>query len=706
MVVSRLHPDIIYNESTRVIPTDRGRESVIYTVFPKQQANDLPDDLPMAEWSFAMGAPQYQYATLYNIVYLPIYLVTSKKGQNDDDLHASDCVGVVECKASEIVDLLDEDEDVDTLPFPLLFSFVDSQYLEKKGWVPPPESAQTVPSQTSQTLPPAPQVGDESVDDVSIGDSVDLDGVVEYYQSVPHFQTLAPLDEETAEEAKQTRAKFKSGHHWIETFFKSNHYDVPSGQSIWDSLVQALFFIGKVTNTHKLRLLLSETVTETDYQEQKDLYRVLAGEKTTLTETKKQHDATLKILKKRMQNISLSKTNIEDLVKQVGKEEIKLATTMMQYKEVDKQLKQGPGYIHKIPDFKSFREHLASESCILEPWMLPILEEALQIKFIVFNEDAYMDKALHQVMNCAPAAAASTSNRKGEKGGGSASPAIITSPEYYMLIISSQRKPIQPVIYKKRPLLRFVELPYDIKVLITNKCMEHAGADYTTITDFIEFRRNLGVTDDVTMEVQTQIEEEYAMAKLEGYDADVVFVFHETAADAAPGKGTGERIPTDRILEFLELGKVKHWRRMLDDKHTDAPFTCRGKTWKSVFHFLVACKFKTHPEFASHFAATGQWGQDVKLAAQASDPKDKKLRPSNVTMDIDFMLTEEEDRQEALSAKFQQNKMPQLVLLASRKTLLKRARHGKPALKDVLLMNLRNHMVPTTTTTTATTTRI
>jgi len=682
MVVSRLHPDIIYNESTRVIPTDRGRESVIYTVFPKQQANDLPDDFPVAEWSFALGVPQYQYATLYNIVYLPIYLVTSKKGQNEEELHASDCVGVVECKASEIVDLLDEDEDFDTLPFPLLYSFVDAQYLEKKGWVPPPD-----PAQTPQTFPPPSTpmavVGDESMDDVSIGDSVDLDGVVEYYQSVPHFQILAPLDEETAEEAKQTRAKFKTGRHWIETFFKSNHYDVPSAQSIWDSLVQALFFIGKVTNTLKLRLLLSETVTETDYQEQKDLYRVLAGEKTTLTETKKQHDATMKILKKRMQNISLSKTNVEDLVKQVGEEEIKLATTMLQYKEVDRQLKQGPGYMHKIPDFKTFREHLMSENCILEPWMLPILEEALQIKFIVFNEDAYMDKALHQVMDCA-------TNGKREKGGST------FTPEYYMLIISSQRKQIQPVVYKKRPLLRFVELPYDIKVLITNKCMEHAGADYTVIPDFIEFRRNLGVTDDVTMEVQNQIEEEYAMAKLEGYDADVVFVFHEMAADAGPGKGTGERIPTDRILEFLELGKIKHWRRMLDDKYTDASFTCRGKTWKSVFHFLVACKFKTHPEFASHFAATGQWGQDVKLAAQASDPKDKKLRPSNVTMDIDFMLTEEEDRQEALSAKFQQNKMPQLVLLATRKTLLKHARHGKPAMKDVLIMNLRNHMVPTT----------
>ena len=83
----------------------------------------------------------------------------------------------------------------------------------------------------------------------------------------------------------------------------------------------------------------------------------------------------------------------------------------------------------------------------------------------------------------------------------------------------------------------------------------------------------------------------------------------------------------------------------------------------------------------------------AKHAVESGKMKDKILRPKNVKKDLDYELREDEDREEAVRAKFSQNQDMKEILLGTKRALLKKAIHGNPSIPDLILMKIRRELI-------------
>ena len=128
---------------------------------------------------------------------------------------------------------------------------------------------------------------------------------------------------------------------------------------------------------------------------------------------------------------------------------------------------------------------------------------------------------------------------------------------------------------------------------------------------------------------------------------DIVFMFYSKSADKNPGKGNGETIPAEKIIEFNELAKMKNWRKTLSnfymkpkrDGEVQHLFELDGLKWSSVEHYYHANKFKkNNPEYYRLFSidsgshiiddpkkALGAGGKTGKIAGKKFRPKGKLL---------------------------------------------------------------------------------
>ena len=255
------------------------------------------------------------------------------------------------------------------------------------------------------------------------------------------------------------------------------------------------------------------------------------------------------------------------------------------------------------------------------------------------------------------------------------------------------------ITYKNKNILTFSEIPYNVKTLVINKCIEKDAGIYYLIQDFRNLKSRLGIDPD------TGKPDEDDESTSDLYKNDTMFMFyHKSEKSAKPGKGSGEKIPKEKMNEFINLARIENWRRKIDDSWDKGIFTIEGHRYASVEHYYQSSKFKKgFPDFSLLFSldSDSEISKDVSFAKSAGGKtgkhkekgKETVLRPKEVVIDNDFYGQRNKlERETGVRAKFTQNEDLKQLLLATKDAKLSHYVVKQPPEQDDILMKIRNEL--------------
>jgi len=708
MVRSIINASIEYIEKRTIDPEDKGHLSSMYII-----------EIFDTEIVIVLGKPKYTYSNK-DVVYYPIYVVSKENKIKSQ-------IGVFESVLANTIRLVDEDGDIDIdkLGEPLLYSFVNKKYIQlansdPKKYIEPPETMKPVGLQKEREELKAsdsePKGDKKQRDEDSCSSSDDECDVFslkkkkkadtksekekenekEKSQGIftidTKFRKPDSLQEETEEDADEIVKKYResSSNIWIEKFMKNNNYGIVDNEGGGDCLFavirDAYAHIGYQTTVYKLRELLAGQLTLDKFESDRKLYLEFESRKEEIKKNMKDLKTTMEEYEKRLKKIKKQESPNNDEIEKINET---MKDLFSKYEIEKKDLKKAEkdqtdyiGHLSEIDSLEKYRDYVKSSNYWGDAWAISTLEALLKVKLIIFSEEAYSQRFNDGVLNC-----------------GIVSQILENKPfdpEYYIMTTYSGSH-YRLITYKNKHIFNYKEIPYSVKILIVNKCLEKNAGIYYKIQDFRNFKSMLGLSPD---EGEPKDDDDVDDTNDDLYDKDTVFTFHsKSLASAKPGMGTGEKIPADRRSEFTALSKINNWRRMLDDSWLGAPFRIDNHMWASVEHYVQGSRFKKgFPDFYLQFSLDNpsELSQDPEVAKAAADlkkSKNKSLRPANVKEDVDYSLGRDiEERETALRAKFTQNDELKHVLYSTRDALLTQYLRRQPAQKDILMMKIRQEI--------------
>jgi len=669
MVLSKLNKDVSYPELKSVDSGDLKMEANLY------QLEILGVDVIIA-----VGNSKNTFEDK-NILFFPIYLVK----YNNKVIQ----IGLYEIKASDFISYLDENNnlDVEKMVEPLIYTFVTEGMLKKLRLEP------DVPLRRIE--------GDDE-------DKKDLEEGLEEQEaeySPPKFNEFyeipqerkdifiltkgVPIPAELVEETSQKAKDYKERYHpepsdtWIEKFMKNKNYFITDneggGDCFFATIRDAFSSIAQQTSVNKLRRKLSDEAddkTFEGYKEQYDMYNT-----SLLSDTNKIKELAAEYISLKQKFSNTIDRNEQKLITENAKKIKKEHDQLVKEKQVTTEILKEYKFMKGIDTLEKFKSKIRKCEFWADTWAISTLERLLNIKFIILSSEAYKNDDIKNVLNCGQLNDSILQN----KG--------IFMPEFY-IIVEHTGNHYKTIGYKKKLIYKFSELPYDIKNMIADKCLERNSGAFALIPDFQQFK----ASKQKSVVKETEYEE-LSEAKLRGlYNDDIVFQFYsKSIGKPLPGKGSGEKIPNERLKEFSELAIIPDWRKKLSNFWVE-PFSLDNHQWASVEHYYQGSKFKkNHPEFYLSFSLDSgtDLSKDPNLAKAAGGKSGKSkgvlLRPIEVELDPDFFgKRHKKEMYDAQYAKFTQNEDLKNLLLATNDAKLTHFSRGSPPIVFEDLMLIRD----------------
>jgi len=565
------------------------------------------------------------------------------------DESMGDQIGIYECLESNYTNLLDDDNDLDLdkldNPIPLLFSFVTPDYLRRTLKL---KKQANIPDKPLDSVgePLDSELGDGSSD--GPGKGLNIDDLVQQDDNDVIESMEITMMGESIEERKNY--KKKGSHKWIQKFMRNKKFGIndveAQGDCFFAVIREAFKGINKDITVEQIRYEVSKRVTPEIYQgykQQYDMYSQSINESNkrmveihkniSELKTKNQKEKNPKI---KRQIVDESKPLIIEFqrVKRERKNAIEISADFQ--------------FMKKIKTIDDFKKKIQTCSFWADIWSINLIEMFLNIKVIILSSEKYNDGDTDNVLLCSSFIDDSIK---------------VFRPKYYILADHNGNH-YKLITYNGKRIFTFETIPYDIKQMIIDKCMEKQAGIFNLIPKFIKLKSKRGGTIE-TKETMTDVH----------YDENTTFQFYsKSSSKPLPGKGAGEKIQTTDIPLYQELQSISDWRKVLSNFWI-GPFTLDGHRWNSVEHFYHANKFKkNNPEFYLTFTLDAGGGELSKNTAMAKGAggktgkfKGEKIRPKTITMDPDFFTSKknELEMERGQQAKYEQNPLAKNVLLAT-----------------------------------------
>ena len=669
MVLSRLNNKISYPELKRVNPDDFKTEATLYQI----EINDI-------EVIIAIGISKNTYEDK-NILYFPIYLVK----HNNKVIQ----IGVYEILSTDYLTYLDETNniDIEKLDEPLIYSFATKEFLNKMRLKP------DNPLSKEKEKEKAKEKEKEQKSSVKIANNI-----VEEYDipeerkdvlvQIQGAQVPPLLKEETSKEAKDIREKYheQSSDLWVQKYLKNKYYTIQDneggGDCLFATVRDAFASISQQTSVNKLRKKLSGEASQEIFEGYKELYDMYNS--ALIRDTNKIKELQQEYLLLKQKFVEIVDRAEQKLLTSQAKEVKAEHDNLVQEKKVTSSILKEYKFMKGVENLDQFKRMVRHCDFWADTWAISTLERIMNIKLIILSSESYKNGDEKNVMQCGQLNDVML-ERRGR-----------FTPDFY-IIVDYTGDHYKLIGYKKKMILRFNEIPYDIKKLVLEKCLEKNAGPFAIIPDFQRFK-TLHKKKNVSKKSSEQEQEydELSESKLRGlYNDEIVFQFYARSLDKPlPGKGNGEKIPSDRLKEYATLASIPQWRKKLSTFWVE-PFTLDNHKWSSVEHYYQGSKFKmSNPAFYLNFSldSNTDLSKDPAMAKGAGSKTGKYsgelLRPLEVVQDADFAGNRQsKELYEAHLAKFSQNEDLKNLLLATGEAKLVHYIKGKePKIADEMMM--------------------
>ena len=667
MVVSRIDKSVSYIELKSVDPDDSKTEMSLYEI-------ELNYGITVEA---AIGGAKNTFADK-NITYFPIYLVKF----NNKVIQ----IGVFEIESINLLDFIDEDSNllVNKLDEPLLYTFATKEFIDKMRLVPDTEIKAKEAKKTKKTTTSSPLIEEkEEAVEIFIPESRR-----DTFTVRKHAKVASMLKPETEAQAKLARKTYHEAEDdlWIQKFMKNKSYGIidneGGGDCLFATIREAFRTIGQDTTVAKLRDKVAQEVDEAMFRNYREQYTMITNQIKRTTAESAEIKKTIEGYKEQLK-VTLDRETQKLLIAEAKLLRDRYDTLVIENKAT-KELLQNFKFIKDVPSLSAFKNVIKSCEFWADSGTISLLERLLNIKFVIFSSQRFREGDFDNVLECGDFVDPIIENR-GE-----------FMPEYY-IIVEHTGEHYKNITYKKKMIYAFRELPYDVKKMIVDKCMERNSGTFSFIPEFRDLKSQLvsGLGERF---------EDLGEAKIRGlYDDNIVFSFYsKSSGKPLPGMGSGEKIPKEEVVAFAPLSAIVDWRRKLSNFWIQ-PFSLDNHRWNSVEHYYQASKFKkNNPNFYLSFSLDSgtELSKDPNMAKGAGGKTGKhegvRIRPKTVEIDPDFFeKRRDKEMMAAQEAKFTQNEdLKDLLIKTKNAKLVHHVRAQEPEVFDNLMI-IRDNLTKT-----------